>query len=165
MEKTLVVLKPDVLARNLAGKTISYFEDAGLRIIAAEYREVTPEFVSQHYPDSMAEGLGLKAAGSLGEIGDPTEYGLKVLTWNRDYMTEGPVLALVLEGDDAIAKTRKVTGFTFPEQADKGTVRGDLGVDTVAAANAENRSVRNMIHASGNPEEATTEIKLWFPSL
>jgi nucleoside-diphosphate kinase len=70
---------------------------------------------------------------------------------------------MVLEGEgEAIALARKVTGFTDPTQADKGTIRGDLGNDSIAKANSEGRPTKNLIHASGNPEEAAKEIALWF---
>ncbi len=75
---------------------------------------------------------------------------------------EGPIVAMVFEGFDAVQKSRDLTGHTDPSQARKGTIRGDLGEDSLEVAEKEKRSVRNLIHASGTKEEAETEINLWF---
>jgi nucleoside-diphosphate kinase len=87
---------------------------------------------------------------------------LKVLTALRGYFRRGPVLAIRLGGENAIQEVRRVTGYTDPSTADNGTVRGDLGVDSIAKSTDEGRAVENLLHASGNPGEAETELALWF---
>jgi nucleoside-diphosphate kinase len=110
----------------------------------------------------MAVAVGKKAQAAMPEIKDPHSHGLKVLTRLRGYFTRGPVLALRLGGEEAIPLVRKVTGYTDPATAEKGTIRGDYGVDTIAKSTAEQRACENLIHASGNPEEAKAELELWF---
>jgi nucleoside-diphosphate kinase len=85
-----------------------------------------------------------------------------VLTALRGYFSRGPVLAIRLDGEDAIKEVRRITGYTDPGTADKRAVRGDLGVDSIAKSTEEGRAVENLIHASGNPEEAEAELALWL---
>lgn len=85
-----------------------------------------------------------------------------MLTALRGYFSRGPVLAIRLGGEDAIKEVRRIIGYTDPSTADKGTVRGDLGVDSIAKSTDESRAVENLIHASGNPEEAEAELALWL---
>jgi nucleoside-diphosphate kinase len=94
------------------------------------------------------------------------EKNLGILGAVQDYVASGPIVKMVLEGgDDAVALIRQIVGKTDPSKADKGTIRGDFGEDSFEAADKEGRSVYNLIHASGNDEEAAVEIKLWFPEL
>jgi nucleoside-diphosphate kinase len=162
--ETLVILKPDALERNLAGAIIDRYERAGLRIVDMRfYRRVDEAMLRKHYPDSMAEGLGKKAQLATTGIKDPKAHGMKVLERLRKYFTRNLVLAIRFGGEDAIPLVRKVTGYTDPATAEKGTIRGDLGADSIAKSTAEGRACENLIHASGNPEEAKMEIALWFP--
>jgi nucleoside-diphosphate kinase len=163
-QETLVILKPDALERNLAGAIIDRYERAGLKIVDMHYyRRVNEAVLRMHYPDSMAEGLGKKAQLAAPGITDAKAHGMKVLERLRKYFTRNPVLAIRFGGEDAIPLVRKVTGYTDPATADKGTIRGDYGTDTIAKSTAEGRAVENLIHASGNPEEAKIELALWFP--
>jgi nucleoside-diphosphate kinase len=93
---------------------------------------------------------------------EPREIGMQLREWLVEFITSAPVDAYVLEGEDAIKLVRKITGFTDPARADKGTIRGDLGEDSIDRANSEKRATENLVHASGNPEEAEKEINLWF---
>jgi nucleoside-diphosphate kinase len=93
---------------------------------------------------------------------DPYKIGLQVQKWLVDFLTSGPVVTLVLEGPHAIELTRKLVGHTLPLKAQPGTIRGDYSFDSSALANSSNRPVRNLIHASGNREEAEFEVGLWF---
>jgi len=162
-QETLVVLKPDALERNLVGACVKRFEDAGLKVLDARfYKWIDESMLRRHYPDSMARGLGEKAQKAAPGIADPVAHGMKVLERLRSYFTRGPVLAIRFGGEDAIAGVRKVTGYTDPATADKGTIRGDYGTDSLAKSTAEGRACENLIHASGNPEEAEAELKLWF---
>jgi nucleoside-diphosphate kinase len=163
-QETLVVLKPDALERNLTGALISRFEKAGLKVLDVRYyAKVDEALLRKHYPDSMAEGLGRKAQQATTGIGDPAAHGLKVLERLRRYITRGPVIAIKFGGEDAIQVIRRVTGYTDPPTAEKGTIRSDYGLDSIARSTAEGRALENLIHASGNPEEAKAELALWFP--
>src|SRR5579884_1173995 len=166
-QRTLVVIKPDGVKRNLIGEIISRYEKAGLTVISLKHLRVEQDLIAEHYPeeDEYMESLGRKSEKAGDKIDNYIEQGRMIVTGLREYLSSGPVVAIVLEGDDAIQTVRKITGYTDPSQADKGTIRGDLGEDTILAANRENRPVQNLIHASGNPEEAEREIKLWFPEL
>ncbi|MFE2373590.1 nucleoside-diphosphate kinase [Streptomyces sp. NPDC059398] len=144
VERTLVLLKPDALARGLAGRVISRFEDAALKIVGTKMKWMDEEFTRKHYFD-LEERLGAE-----------------VYNVTSTFMQQGPVIALVLEGFDAIATVRKIVGSTYPNQAPAGTVRGDLSHYSSAASVASGKAVANLVHASGNAEEAKQEVELWF---
>lgn len=163
-QETLVILKPDALERSLIGSVIKYYEDAGLKVVDMKlYHEVARGRLREHYPDTMALGIGKKAQAAVPSITDPESHGMKVLGKLRGYFSRGPVLALRIGGEDAIKEVRRVTGYTDPATAEKGTIRGDLGVDSIERSTAEGRAVENLVHASGNPEEAEAELRLWLP--
>ena len=162
-QETLVILKPDALERCKVGSIIKYYEDSGLKILDMKYyKKVEIEQLQKHYPDTMALSIGNKAKAAVPEIQDPEAHGMKVLTALRGYFSRGPVLAMKVGGEDAIKEVRRITGYTDPATAEKGTIRGDLGVDSIAKSTAEGRAVENLVHASGNPEEAKAELKLWL---
>ncbi|MFG3153906.1 nucleoside-diphosphate kinase [Streptomyces sp. NPDC048219] len=144
VERTLVLLKPDALARGLAGRIISRFEDAALKIVGTKMKWMDEQFTRKHYFD-LEERLGAE-----------------VYNVTSTFMQQGPVIALVLEGFDAIATVRKIVGSTYPNQAPAGTVRGDLSHYSSAASIASGKAVANLVHASGNAEEAQQEVELWF---
>jgi nucleoside-diphosphate kinase len=144
VERTLVLLKPDALARGLAGRIITRFEDAALKIVGTKMKWMDAEFTRRHYFD-LEERLGSQ-----------------VYNVTATFMQQGPVIALVLEGYDAIATVRKIVGSTYPNQAPAGTVRGDLSHYSSAASIASGKAVANLVHASGNAEEAKQEVELWF---
>ena len=163
-QDTLIILKPDALERNLVGVMIDRFEKVGLRIVDIRYyRRVNEALIRKHYPDLMAEGLGKKAQLAIQGIKDPVAHGMKVLEGLRKYFTRNPVIAIRFSGEDTIQTARMVTGYTDPATAEKGTIRGDFGVDSIAKSTVENRACENLIHASGNLEEAMVELALWFP--
>lgn len=164
MQQTLIIIKPDGVDRNLIGKIISYYEEAGLKVIKLKMMTAARDLIMKHYveDEEYMRAIGQKSKDAGNKVDDIIEYGRMIVQSLRDYMTSGPVVPMVLEGEDAIALARKVTGFTDPTQADKGTIRGDLGQDSIAKANSEGRPTKNLIHASGNPEEAAKEISLWF---
>ena len=163
-EKTLVVIKPDGVERNLTGEIIRRFQDAGLILTALRMLKVKEELVARHYPldPEYCRTIGEKSAAAGEKIADPEAHGRMIVNGLRKYLTNGPVVALVLTGENAIKRVREITGYTDPAQAAKGTIRGDLGEDSILAANREKRPCRNLIHASGNPKEAEYEISLWF---
>ena len=164
MEKTLVVVKPDGVQRNLTGEIIKRYQEAGLKLVALKMLKVKQSLIKKHYPEEEAYvvSLGKKSEKAGEKIDDYYKQGMMIIRGLRKYLTEGPVVAMILEGEGAIQKVREVTGYTDPVSAAKGTIRGDFGQDNILQANKEKRSVKNLIHASGNPEEAQKEIALWF---
>ena len=143
-ERTLVVLKPDAVVRGLAGRIIQRFEDASLKIIGMKMRRMDADFTRQHYFD-LQERLG---AG--------------VYHATAEFMQRGPVIAFVLEGEDAVATVRKIVGTTYPNEAQPGSIRGDFAHQSKAVATTTGKAVANLVHASGNREEAKYEVELWF---
>ena len=162
-EETLVILKPDSLERRLVGEIIKRYEDAGLEVLDVRYvRKVGGALIKQHYPTSMARSLGEKASKATEGITDLEAHGLKVLERLRTYFTRGPIIAVRMGGEDAIQTVRRVTGYTDPATAEKGTIRGDFSADSLAKSTEEGRACENLVHASGNPDEAAFELALWF---
>jgi nucleoside-diphosphate kinase len=166
-EKTLVIIKPDGVQRGLTGKIISYYEAGGLKITAMKMMQPSEELVGRHYPeeDGYLISLGKKSEKAGDKVEDYREQGLMIVRGLRKYVSSGPVVAIIFECEDAIKKVRAITGYTDPASAEKGTIRGDFGADSILQANREKRAVRNLIHASGNQEEAEKEIALWFPEI
>ncbi|MGC9467902.1 MAG: nucleoside-diphosphate kinase [Anaerolineae bacterium] len=173
-EKTLVLLKPDAVARGLSGEIIRRFELAGLKIVALKMVHPTEEMAAGHYsgPDEWIRGMGQKTLDSFKEFDmdveavlgttDPFEIGSMVRNWLITYVASGPVVAMVLEGVHAITAVRKMIGFTIPARAEPGTIRSDYAIDSNTLSSLEKRSTKNLVHASGNPEEAAQEIAYWF---
>lgn len=175
IERSLVILKPDAVVRGLSGQIMARFERAGLSIVAAKLVRASEDVLKRHYPLERKEfvvGMGQKALADNKELGvdtkkvfgtdDAYKLGLKINRWLIDYMQSSPVFVLVVSGPGAIALVRKLRGPTLPSQAPPGTIGGDFSFDSAALANSHHRPVYNMVHASGNPEEADYEVKLWF---
>ncbi|MEK7556552.1 MAG: nucleoside-diphosphate kinase [Patescibacteria group bacterium] len=169
IERTLVIVKPDGVQRGLVGEILDRFERAGLKIVAAKMEWPSKKLVGQHYTDdeSYNKGVGEKALANAKEQGTKLpgtalQIGLAVREANMRYLSAGPVIALVLEGNTAIKTVRNIIGGTNPLTADIGTIRGDLTIDDFAQADEEGRAVRNLMHASSDPDEAKREIALWF---
>ncbi len=175
-ERTLVLLKPDAVGRGLSGEIIQRFERAGLKVVALKMVHPTAEMASGHYsgPDDWISGMGQKTLDSFSQFGmdvtavlgteDAFEIGKMVRTWLIEYISSGPVVAMVLEGVHAITAVRRMIGFTIPSRAEPGTIRGDYSIDSNTVSSLEKRSTKNLIHASGNVEEAAQEIAYWFSS-
>ena len=173
-EQSVVLIKPDGIRRGLIGEIISRLEKAGLILAACKMVWVNRELAAQHYGynDSWFENIGKKIHRFYEEHGmDANEdfgkltnhqMGELVQQWNVDYLTEGPVLAMIWEGPGVIEAIRKIVGSTYPLSALPGTIRGDFGIDSPALSNTEKRSVHNLVHASGTMEEAQLERQLWF---
>lgn len=165
LQETLVLIKPDATQRNLIGEIIKRYEDQGLKVIGLKmYQKAPDEIIDRHYPmdEEYLKSIGEKTIAAGQKVKSAYDQGKKVVTWLRKFITSAPLVAMVLEGEDAVAKVRKITGFTDPSTAEKGTIRADLGTDSILKANQDERPVFNLIHASGNPEEAKAEIELWF---
>lgn len=168
-ERSLVLLKTDAVQRSLVGEIIKRFEQKGLKISAMKMIMPTEEQLFDHYnkDDEWFERKGqgvvedLKAAGQEVEK-EPIEYGKDIIRNTVRYMTESPVVAMVLEGVGAVASVSRTVGSTEPASADIGTIRGDYTIDSYAHATHEDRGVKNLIHQSESVEEAEREIALWF---
>ena len=134
MERTLILVKPDAFARGLSGEIIARFERKGLTIVALKHMQVTEDLAKQHY----AEHDGKPFFGELVE-----------------FITSGPIAAMVLEGTEAIKAARQVIGATNPLEAATGSIRGDFAISVG----------QNMVHGSDSPESGLREAGLFFPNL
>lgn len=139
-ERTFVAIKPDGIQRSLVGEVIQRFERVGLKLVGLKLLTVGENHIREHY-----KALDQKIQDHLVK-----------------YMTSGPVVAMVWEGAHAVPLVRKIVGKTEPLTSDVGTIRGDFVLDSYAVSDADGRAVRNIIHASGNVEEANFEINHWF---
>jgi nucleoside-diphosphate kinase len=133
-QRTLVLLKPDTVRRGLVGEVLSRFEAKGLRIVALQQRHIDGTLADQHYAEHVER-----------DFYPPL----------RDFVTSGPLVALVLEGDEAVEVVRAINGATDGRKAAPGTIRGDFSLS--------NRE--NLVHGSDSPESAAHEIGIWFPEL
>lgn len=168
-ERTFVILKPDTVQRSLIGEVIKRFERTGLKFTAMKMFVPKEEQLLTHYNKDDAWFLkkGNRIIEDLKSQGLPVEkdamaYGRSIIDTIVDYMTAAPVIAMVLEGNQAVAVVTKLVGTTEPSTSDVGTIRGDYTVDSYTHSSYENRAVRNLIHCSESPEEAEREIKVWF---
>jgi nucleoside-diphosphate kinase len=134
MERTLILIKPDAFARNLSGEIIARFERKGLRLVAMSLMTMTRELASRHYAEHE---------------GKP--FYEELVT----FITSGPLVAMVLEGEQAVVAARQVIGATNPLQANTGSIRGDYAIEVG----------QNMVHGSDSPESAAREVVLFFPDL
>lgn len=164
IEQTLIIIKPDGVEKGLTKEIIRRYQAAGLKVVKRKDMIAPRKLVEKHYPMDPAylKSIGQKTIAAGQKVRSAQDQGRKVVTWLRKFITSGPMVILVLEGKNAIKAARKVTGFTDPSTAEKGTIRADFGTDSILKANAEGRPVYNLLHASGSNQEAEKEIKLWF---
>jgi nucleoside-diphosphate kinase len=173
-DQTVVLIKPDGVKKGRVGDIIARFERVGLKIVASKLIWVNRTFVGKHYKDdnSYHKSVGEKTLENYKKFGmdpgetlgtkDPVKIGQMVRRWNMQFLSSGPVIALLLEGPDAVLIVRKLVGSTFPSDALPGTIRGDFSLDSAYLSNLQKRTTQNVIHASGSKEEAIFEKKLWF---
>jgi len=170
-ERTLVLVKPDGVKRGLIGKIISRFEDIGLKIVGMKLIWADEKFAEKHYEldDEWAKNVFNKTKtaaekeGKKFEYDDHLKFGKQIQKWNMNFLREGPVIAMVLEGAHSVEIVRKIVGHTEPRQAIPGTIRADFAsLESYNVANSKERVVRNLIHASDSVENAEREISLWF---
>jgi nucleoside-diphosphate kinase len=147
MEQTLIILKPDAVMRGIVGEIITRFERAGFKIVATKMLEPGYEHYFEHY-----EGIGTLK----------TRKGEEIFESTLASMQDGPVIAMVLEGIEAVEAVRKMVGDTQPKTALPGTIRGDYAHVTYGQASLSGKGVANIVHASADTSEATKEIKHWF---
>lgn len=166
----MVLIKPDGVQRSLIGEIIQRYERTGLKLKALKFFVPDENLVEKHYLsfDGWLESVGTKSIAAYEKKGlkspfsAPIECGQAVLKRLIKYLSSGPVVAMVWEGNQAVGIVRKITGGTEPLTSDVGTIRGDFTIDSYSLADNDDRAVRNLIHASGSPAEAEKEIPIWF---
>ena len=147
VEKTLVVFKPDAVQRGIVGEILTRFERVGLKIVATKMIAPSKEHFHKHYE----------------EIGKMiTRRGQDKFDITLELMLQGPVIAMVLEGVEAVELVRKLVGTTEPKSALPGTIRGDYSHMSFGYADDQAKGIPNLIHASGDSDEARQEIDHWF---
>ena len=134
MERTLILIKPDAFARGLSGEIIARFERKGLRLVAMQLLTMSRDMAAKHYAEHEGKG-----------------FYEELVT----FITSGPLVAMVIEGEQAVVAARQVIGATDPLQATTGSIRGDLAIEVG----------QNMVHGSDSPESAAREVALFFPAL
>jgi nucleoside-diphosphate kinase len=134
MERTLILVKPDAFARNLTGEIIARFERKGLRLVALNLMTMTRELAGSHYAEHVGKGFYEELVS---------------------FITSGPLVAMVLEGEQAVVAARQIIGATNPLEANTGSIRGDYAISVG----------QNMVHGSDSPESAAREVALFFPDL
>lgn len=168
-ERTLVFIKPDGIQRSLMGEIIQRIERTGLKFTAMKFFIPDEDRCWKHYNKDekwfLEKGSNivkdLKEAGIVVEK-EAIEYGRDIVKQLAEFMTSGPILGMVIEGNQAVGIVKKLVGGTEPLTSDVGTIRGDFTLDSYALAGIDGRAVRNLVHCSDKPEEAEREIKLWF---
>lgn len=145
IQQTFVLIKPDGVARGLIGEIIKRFEQRGFKIVALKLVQVNKDFAKMHYTEEIEKRRGKQVREAL-----------------LDYVTSGPVVAMVVEGVDAIENVRKLVGSTESKSSLPGTIRGDYSHVSFDYADQNHLPVRNVVHASSDKTDAINEISLWF---
>jgi len=145
IQQTLVLVKPDGVARGLTGEIIKRIEQRGLKIVALKLVKVEKDHAKKHYTEDIAE-----------------RHGEKVRNMLLDFITEGPIVAMIIEGVDAIENVRKIVGATESKSALLGTIRGDFSHVSYNYADKKGIAVKNVVHASADENDARNEVALWF---
>lgn len=145
IERTLVLLKPDAVERGLMGRILERFEDAGFKIVGLKMVQANEARALEHYDEDIAK-----------------RHGEHMRRYNVDFLTSGPVVAMVVEGICAVENVRKFCGTTEPKSANPGTIRGDFSHMNYGHADEKKHVAKNIVHASGDKEYANKEIKIWF---
>jgi len=168
-QQTYLMVKPDGVQRGLVGDIIKRIEATGLKISALKMFVPDEENLLTHYGKADAwyqsKGEGIvknREAAGLPIEKEAIDYGRGIIQALVSYMQCGPVVAMVIEGNQAVAVIKKLVGSTEPATSDVGTIRGDLTLDSYEIANLDDRAVRNLVHCSDEPEEAQREIKIWM---
>lgn len=168
-EQTLILIKPDGVQRSLVGEVVRRIERSGLKLVALKMLVPTPDQLTAHYHKDDAWFLekGERIASDRKEKGlpadkEPIEYGRAIIDQLVTFMTSGPIIAMVVQGNRSVAIVKKLVGVTEPVTSDVGTIRGDYTVDSYEHAGVQERAVRNLVHCSDQPQEAEREIAVWF---
>lgn len=168
-ERTFVILKPDAIQRGLIGEIIKRIENTGLKLIALKMLMATEDQLWKHY-NKDEEWFLKKGQRTLDErklAGMPIEkeaieYGKDIIRALVKFMSCGPIVAMIWEGNQAAGIIKKIVGSTEPMSSDGGTIRGDYTLDSYELATLDNRAVRNLVHCSDPVSEAEREIEIWF---
>lgn len=147
IERTLILLKPDAVQRGIVGEVLTRFERAGLKVVGMKMLSPTKEHFEEHY-----EGISKLIS----------RWGQEIFDITLSAMTEAPVIAIALEGVEAVTHVRKMVGTTDPKDSAPGTIRGDYTHVTRSYTNSRGGTLPNIIHASGDQTEAKKELALWF---
>lgn len=168
-ERTLVILKPDAVQRSLIGEIVKRIERTGLKFVAFKFGLATEDQLVRHYNKGDAwfleKGtriLNDRTAHNLPIEKDAMAYGKEIIDSIVKFMTAGPTLTMVVQGNESVAIVKKIVGATEPKTSDVGTIRGDFTVDSYDHSSVQSRAVRNLVHCSESPEEAEREIAVWF---
>jgi nucleoside-diphosphate kinase len=168
-ERTFVILKPDAIQRSLIGDVTGRIEKTGLKLVASKLIVATADQCWAHYNKDEEWFLkkGAKIIENRQALNLPVEksaleYGKDIISALVKFMTSGPILPMIWEGNQAVGIVKKLVGGTEPLTSDVGTLRGDYTIDSYELAGFDDRAVRNLIHCSDAPEEAAREIKIWF---
>jgi len=168
-ERTLVILKPDAIQRSLIGEIVKRIEQSGLKFVAFKLLVPTEDQCWEHYNKDekwfLEKGARIiedRKNQDLEVEKEPIEYGKDIIQGLVTFLTSGPVLGMIIEGNKSVGIVKKIVGGTEPLTSDVGTIRGDLTIDSYELSSVDNRAVRNLVHCSDKPEEAEREIKIWF---
>jgi len=169
VERTLILAKQDAIHRGLVGEIIKRFEQKGMRLAAIKLAVATSKILEKHYAKDIAmqTETGERTIETWKKQGkevkeNSLEIGNRIRQWNIDALQDKPVVAMVFEGFHAVEIGRKIVGHTEPKQALPGTIRGDFSAESYGLADAKQRTLINLVHASGKPHEAEREIQTWF---
>lgn len=168
-ERTFVILKPDAVQRGLVGEIMKRFERVGLKMTHLSFKVLDQARVNTHYGKQdewyLRKGQGVienRTSHGLPIEKDALEYGKDIIRVVEQYMISGPVVVMVLQGNQSVAVVKKLVGSTEPTTSDVGTIRGDYTLDSYNVSALDDRGIRNLIHCSDSPEEAEREIALWL---
>ncbi len=170
-EQTFVILKPDTIQRSLIGEITNRIERTGLKLVGIKMIRPDEKRLTDHYGknDDWYTEKGTKRIKFLQDAGKPVdpqraaiEYGKDIIRGVIRYMQSSPVVAMVWEGNQAVAVVKKLVGTTDPTTSDVGTIRGDYQLDSYSLSDVEQRGIRNLLHCTDKPEEAQREIDIWF---
>ena len=144
IQQTLVLIKPDGVQRGLVGEITKRFEQRGLKIVALKMTKVERSLAEEHYTESISK-----------------KHGEEVRKYLINFLTSSPIIAMIIQGSNAVELVRKIVGSTYPGEADVGTIRGDFAHVSKRYAK-RNQQGHNLIHSSENKQEARKEIAIWF---
>jgi len=168
-ERTLVILKPDSVQRGLIGEVIKRIENTGLKLVALKMVMASEDQLWKHYEkdDAWFMKKGERTIEELKAAGRPIEkeaieYGKDIIRALVKFMSCGPVVPMVWEGNQAVGIVKKIVGSTEPLSSDGGTLRGDFTLDSYELASLDGRAVRNLIHCSDPVADVDREIPIWF---
>lgn len=168
-ERTLVILKPDAVQRGLIGELIRRIENTGLKLVALKMVMATEDQLWQHYNKDEEwftkkgqRTLEERKAAGLPVEKEAIEYGKDIVRALVKFVSCGPVVPMVWEGNQAVGIVKKLVGSTEPLTSDGGTIRGDYTLDSYELSSIDNRAVRNLVHCSDPVADAAREIPIWF---